>query len=503
MATLKELRSERIRKLQELQKLGIDPFPAVVKRDYNLKEVIDLFDSLENKTVSVVGRINAIRKFGQIAFLSIYDQTEKIQLFLKKDNLSTLDVSNSQLSFAELPLLDNGDFVEATGIVILTQSGEKSIEVTKLRIITKTLRPLPNKIDGFKDKEERLRRRYVDINVNFDVKERFIRRSRFWQAVRDYLNEAGFIEINVPVLEHTTGGADATPFVTHMNAIDQDFYLRISHELPLKRLLGGGYEKVYDIGPRFRNENYSDEHLPEHVAMESYMAYQDYREGMKFYEDFMKTIAFKTWGKLNFNISGFEVNLDQPWPIVRYQDIMNEWFNVDVFNPNLSQLKSILLNNQVKLDGDINVSRAMDSVWKIIRSKSAGPFWLIGEPTEISPLAKNDPDDPLVSQRFHPVIGGTEMGNGYSELNNPIDQLERFKSQQKMRDQGDDEAQMLDIDFIEMLEYGMPPACGWGLSERYFWALEGVTAREGVPFPQLKFEIDNVTKSIYPEIFGQ
>ena len=251
------------------------------------------------------------------------------------------------------------------------------------------------------------------------------------------MNEHGFIEINTSVLEHTTGGADASPFVTHMDSLDQDFYLRISHELPLKRLIGAGFEKVYDIGPRFRNENYSDEHLPEHVAFESYGAYQDYEDGMKFYEDMMKQVASRTWGTLKFKIGNFDINLDQPWPIVKYADIMREQLNVDVFNPDLDQLKKILADNKVELDGEVGVIRAMDSAWKIIRQKSAGPFWLIHEPVIISPLAKKDPGDPRVSQRFHPIIGGTEMGNGYSELNDPVDQLNRFLEQQKLRDEGD------------------------------------------------------------------
>jgi len=346
-----------------------------------------------------------------------------------------------------------------------------------------------------------MRRRYVDMNVNEDVRQRFIRRSNFWQATRNFLIKEGFVEINVPILEHTTGGADANPFVTHMDALDQDFYLRISHELPLKRLIGAGFERVFDIGPRFRNENYSDEHLPEHVAFESYGAYQDYEDGMKMYEQMMKQVARVTWGTLQFkDVNGFEIDLDCDWPRINYADIMMDKYKVDVFNPDLNQLKEILSTEGVKLDGDININRAMDNVWKLIRKRSGGPFWMIHEPVSISPLAKQDPNDPRVSQRFHPVIAGTEMGNGYSELNDPIDQLNRFLEQQNLRDAGDDEAQMLDIDFVEMLEYGMPPACGWSYSERFFWMFEGVTAREGVPFPQLRVDIDDVTRAIYPDV---
>ncbi len=500
MATLKELRDERLRKLSEIRQLGINPYPATAKRTHRTVEVIEQFGELEGRTVTLAGRLINTRKFGKIAFFVLKDASGEVQLFLKHTNVAPLDPNKSQLGFDHINLLDPGDFIEVTGPVIKTQTGEISVEVHTLRLLTKSLRPMPTEQEGFTNKEERLRRRYIDTNVNRDVYERFIRRSRFWQATRDFLNKEGFVEINTPVLEHTTGGADANPFVTHMAALDEDFYLRISHELPLKRLIGGGYEKVYDIGPRFRNENYSDEHLPEHVAFESYAAYQDYTEAMELYERMMKEVALATWGKLQFKVGTFEVDLDQKWPVVKYPDILHERFSVDVFNPNFAQLKQILKDHKVELDGKVDVGRAMDHVWKLIRKESAGPFWLIHEPVAISPLAKQDPTDSRVTQRFHPVIGGTEMGNGYSELNDPQDQLKRFLEQQALRDAGDAEAQMLDIDFVEMLEYGMPPTAGWSYSERYFWALEGVTAREGVVFPQLRAEVDEVTKSIYPEI---
>lgn len=503
MATLKDFRDERLRKLAELKELGVNPYPAKANRTNNVGEITGRFEELENTEVTVVGRIMSIRKFGKLAFIVIRDMSGQVQLFIRDgESSSEADRNNSELIMpAEIALLDTGDFVECSGTVVKTQTGEISVSCKKLRLLTKSLRPMPSSQEGFTDKEERMRRRYVDMNVNLDVRDRFVRRSKFWQATRDFLNAEGFLEINIPVLEHSTGGADANPFVTHMDALDQDFYLRISHELPLKRLIGAGFEKVYDLGPRFRNENYSDEHLPEHVAFESYGAYQDYNDGMELYERQMKHVALATWGKLDFeNVNGFEVNLDQKWPVINYSDIMMEKFGVDVFNPNLEELKKILIENGTKLEGDININRAMDSVWKLIRKTSAGPFWLVHEPVEISPLAKQDPEDTRVTQRFHPVIAGTELGNGYSELNDPIDQLNRFSEQQSMRDAGDDEAQMLDIDFVEMLEYGMPPACGWSYSERFFWMFEGVTAREGVPFPQLRIEIDEVTKSIYPDL---
>jgi lysyl-tRNA synthetase class 2 len=499
MATLKELRDERLRKLEELKKLGVDPYPAHSSRTHHIQEITKDFSKLENKTVTVTGRIKSIRKFGKLAFVVVKDASGEVQLFWKHSD-AKVDHTKSEIAQSELNLLDAGDFVEATGPVIKTQTGEISVEVHKLRLLTKSLRPMPTEQEGFTNKEERLRRRYIDMNTNKEVYERFIRRSKFWQAHRDFLNARGFYEINLPILEHVTGGADANPFVTHMDALDQDFYLRISHELFIKRLIGGGYERVYDIGTRFRNENYSDEHLPEHVAMELNVAYMDYEEGMNLAEELMKYVAKEAFGTLKFKMGKFDVNLDQKWPRITYADIMKEKMGVDVFNPDLKQLKDILKKHKAYVTDDMNVNRALDGVWKLIRAESAGPFWLIHEPIAISPLAKANIDDPRVSERVHPVIGGTEAGNGYSELNDPVDQLNRFLEQEELRAAGDDEAQMLDIDFVEMMEYGMPPNFGWGHSERFFWMLEGVTAREGVPFPQLRSEVDSVTKSIYPDI---
>lgn len=499
MATLQDYRNERLRKLAELKELGFDAYPAKTYRTHMIGDVKDKFVELEGESVTVDGRVVSIRKFGKLAFVVLRDQTGEVQLFIQDGTIEVTNASKGLVGIKDINLLDTGDFIEATGEVMKTKTGEISVGTKTLRLLTKALRPMPTELTN---KEERFRRRYVDMNVNPDVRERFVRRSKFWQSTRQFLLDEGFIEVNVPVLEHTTGGADANPFVTHMDALDdQQFYLRISHELPLKRLLGAGFEKVFDIGPRFRNENYSDEHLPEHVAMESYAAFQDYEDGMKLYERMMKYVAEQTWGTLQFeNVNGFKIDLSGEWPRVEYADVMKKEYDVDVFNPDLEQLKAILKKEGVELDGDINVNRALDNVWKLIRKRTAGPVWMIHEPVEISPLAKASPDDARVTQRFHPVIAGSELGNGFSELNDPIDQLGRFVEQQGLRDDGDDEAMMLDIDFVEMLEYGMPPACGWGNSERNFWFFEGVTAREGVPFPQLKHEIDETTKAIYPEV---
>lgn len=495
MATLKDYRDERLRKLQELKQLGIEPYPAKSNRTHHAGEVVAKFTELETQTVTISGRIKSLRKFGKLAFIVLADQSGEVQLFLHAPDVAELDGPAGLIGMKQLSLLDTGDFIEATGEVMNTKTGEISVGVKKLRLLTKALRPLPEKLEN---KEERFRRRYVDMNVNPEVRERFVRRSKFWQATRDFLNEHEFTEVNVPVLEHTTGGADANPFVTQMDALDnQDFYLRISHELPLKRLIGAGFEKVYDLGPRFRNENYSDEHLPEHVAMEWYAAYWDWKDGMKFMEAMYKDVLQKTFGTLQFSLGNFDVDMSGEWEVWDYQEVIKKRYDIDVFETTIEEVSRVLKEHGLEVEKTDSIPRGIDKLWKNIRKDVVGPVWLINTPKFISPLSKANPNDSRIVERFQPVIAGSELGNGFSELNDPIEQLERFQQQQTMRDGGDDEAMMLDIDFVEMLEYGMPPTCGWGFSERVFWIFEGVTAREGVPFPQLKSDIDETTKSIY------
>ncbi len=501
MATLQDYRDERLRKLQELKNVGINPYPAEAHRTHDAGDIVGRFDILEGQMVTVAGRLTGIRSFGKLAFLVLRDFSGQVQLFLRDGDVEALNGPRGILGTKEIPLLDTGDFVEATGEVIKTKTGEISVGVKTLRLLTKALRPMPTELTN---KEERLRRRYVDMNVNADVRQRFVRRSRFWQATHQFLDQNGFIEINTPILEHTTGGADANPFVTHMDALDQDFYLRISQELPLKRLLGAGFEKVYDLGPRFRNENYSDEHLPEHIAMEWYWAYANWEDGMKFTQEMIRHIADATWGKRQFTLmNGQQVDLGvdgEDWPRLSFVELIRERYGLDVFNCTLEEAVAELKKVGGEVEKIDNRSRVIDKLWKKIRVELAGPAFLVDIPTFLQPLAKVQASDDRLTQQFNLLLGGTEACKAYSELNDPIDQLNRFVEQQKMRDAGDDEAMMLDIDFVEMLEYGMPPACGYGHSERLFWMLEGVTAREGVVFPQLRSEIDATTRAVYPNI---
>ena len=497
-------RKIRLQKAAELRKLGLDPYTPTSKKDRSNKDLVDKFDTLQGKEFTVTGRIFLIRKFGKIAFIDLRDDSGKIQLFITQQNLGATDSKTGKLGYEHLSLLDRGDFIQAHGKLIKTKTGEISIDVNSIRILSKSLRPLPDKWKGLKDEEQLTRRAYVKMALNPEIRERYKRRSKFWQAIRDFLTEKGFVEINTPVLELVTGGADAKPFITYYDALDQDFYLRISHELALKRLLGAGYEKVFDIGPRFRNEGFSPEHLPEHIAMEWYWAYGNYDEAIEMTKEMFLYILDKVYdGRRKFTIRGLEVDFGKKeWERIDYVELLNNHYNIDILHDSVEDLYEVLKSYGKKLeDGVINRNRVVDNLWKLIRKTIAGPIFLVGVPKFFSPLAKADPENPEKSLRFHLVAGGTEMCNAFSELNNPVEQLQRFLEQQRLREQGDEEAHMLDIDFVEMLEYGMPPSVGFGLSERVFWLLEDVSAREGVPFPHFKYDILEDTKKIYKDIW--
>lgn len=484
---IEEIRNIRIEKLKALQKMGINPFPTKFSRKH-----IPISEAREQKTgeVTIVGRILSLRGHGAVSFMDLRDATGTIQLMFQKNELGD--------KFDVLKLIDSGDFLGVSGELMTTESGELTIRVNYFELLVKSIRPFPGSWEGLKDTEVRFRRRYLDTNLNPEVYQRFIRRAKFWEAHREFFKKKGFLEINIPVLESIPGGGDANPFVTHMDAIDQDFYLRISQELYQKRLIGGGYEKVYEIGPRFRNEGLSDEHLPEHMAMEFYWAYANWEDGMKLIEELFNFIIDYVYeGKKQFKIRGFEVDFSKGWEKIDFGEIMKEKYGFDVYQASLEELKEAMEKAGIKGERGLNIPRAVDILWKNLRKDIAGPAFLINHPKFLSPLQKPSEENPMIVERFQPIIAGSELGNGWSEVNDPLDQFDRFSEQQRLRDAGDKEAQWLDIDYVEMLEYGMPPTFGYGHSERTFWFLEDVTAREGVPFPQLRFEIDNTTKAIY------
>lgn len=497
MSRLSEMRALRLQKIQTLKDMGFDVYPARSHRTHKNQQIIEHFEYLDQKIVTVTGRLMSLRDHSHLMFADLVDATGKVQLYIKQDELRPTNVETQTLGYQHLSLLDPGDIVEGTGTVTKTARGEISILVSSIRLLTKSLRPLPDTWEGLTDPELIFRRRYLDLLLNPNHRELFERKAAFWKANREFLHAHGFIEVETPVLEHVTGGADARPFVTHMNALNQDFYLRISTELYQKRLIGGGFEKVFTIGPNFRNEGLSDEHLPEYTQVEWYWAYADYLDNMKLVEEMIKYIAHVVYGKTQFTKNGHTFDLGSTWEEISYPDIIRDRLGIDIFTDSDAIMEAKVKELGIKLDGPANRQRLIDNLWKSIRKTLSGPAFLINEPKFMSPLAKSKPEQPELTERFHVIIAGSELGNGYSELNDPLDQLDRFKDQQRARDTGDEEAQMLDIDFVEMLEYGMPPTSGYGHSERLFWFLENVTAREGTLFPQLKHKLEDTTKEIY------
>ncbi|MDA1317350.1 MAG: lysine--tRNA ligase [bacterium] len=489
-------RNQRIEKMQKLRELGINPFPSESKKDHANSHVVENFEDMKGKSMTLAGRLMKLRDHGKLSFGNIQDQSGQIQIALQKDQLEE-SLDNGHLGWSHLNLLDVGDIVQVTGALDKTQQGEITLFAKSIKIIAKSIRPLPNSLS---DKEAQFRRRYIDLEINSDRKELFKRKALFYKANRDFLLDHGFIEVETPVLEHVTGGADAAPFVTHHNALDQNFYLRISTELYQKRLIGAGFEKIFTIGPNFRNEGLSDEHLQEYYQVEWYWAYANYQDNMNMLIDMLRHIANNVYGKTTFTTRGHTFDLADEWKEVDYADSIKKRFNIDIFTSSEDEMIVQLKKEKVELAGAINRSRLIDNLWKVIRKEISGPAFLVNEPAFMSPLAKAKDSDPRITERFHIILAGSELGNGYTEINDPEYQLQQFLDQQKLRESGDDEAQMLDIDYVEMLEYGMPPVSGYGHSERIFWFFEDVTAREGTLFPQMRREVDQLTKELYPQI---
>jgi len=477
-------RDERIKKLDELKKRGINPYPAETKRSINVYKLKKDFKELEKsyKEITIAGRLMSIRGHGNLTFAHLKDVTEKIQIAFSK---KVIGPENYKIF---IKLIDVGDFIEVTGNLFTTHKGEQSLMAKNWKLLSKALRPLPDKWHGLVNEEEILRKRYLDILFNPKVKEMIAKKSVFWQSVRNFMVKREFLEVETPILENTTGGADAKPFITHHNALDMDVYLRISMgELWQKRLMVAGLEKTFEIGRQFRNEGISPEHLQDYTQMEFYWAYADFKQGMKLVEELFKFIANETFGKFKFKIGKFDVDLGKKWEIYNYQDTVKKFTGIDVLNSNINQIEKKLKELKIKYDQKgFNITRAIDNLWKYCRQQISGPGFLVGAPITISPLAKKYENNPKIAQRFQPIIAGSELGNGYSELNDPLDQAEGFSQQAKFREAGDEEAQMFDHEFIEALEYGMPPTCGFGMSERVFSFFMDKPARECQIFPLMK-----------------
>lgn len=481
---IEDLIEERRKKLNNFIKAGVEPYPEKSKRTHKISEALADFSRLgkAEKKIFICGRIFGMRVMGNIAFYDLRDEGGKIQGVLKKDNLK-----KDFALFKEN--LDIGDFIEVGGVLFKTKTGEKSLEVKNLKLLVKTLRPLPSQWHGLEDVETRLRKRYLDILTNPEVKETFIKKNVFWRTFRDYLQKEGFLELETPVLEATPGGADAEPFMTRHNALDQNFYLRISLEIALKKILVAGYEKVFEIGRIFRNEGISPEHLQDYTQLEFYWAYEDQDTLMKFVEKMYKEVIKKTCGSLTINWQGKKINWGKKWPKVDYSKIFKERIGLDFNKAGRDELFKKAKEIGLKPEPGLGKGRLIDLLFKkVVRPTLTQPIFLVNQPAEIEPLAKKQAKNPNLVCRFQIVACGTELGKGFSEANDPLDQRQRFEEQMALREGGDKEAQRLDENFLEALEYGMPPAAGFGVSERLFAILMDKPIRETTIFPLMRVE---------------
>jgi lysyl-tRNA synthetase, class II len=486
MASQGELRKTRLQKREKLQTLGINPYPGKSNRTHTLSEVSEGFDKLEDTNISVSGRIMSVRGQGAILFVDLFDGSS-FQAVLKEDNQISYiehDVDDAFVLFKET--VDIGDFVEVKGKVFKTKTGQESIDVKEWKILSKALLPIPDSFYGIKDGDERFRKRYLDLLLNQESRDLLNKKEKFWEVTRAFLKEKGFKEVETPVLELTTGGAEATPFRTHHNDFDLDVYLRISvGELWQKRLMAAGFAKTFEIGKAFRNEGSSNEHVQEFTNMEFYWAFADYNDGMELTKEMYRRIAEEVFGTTKFETRGHQFDLSDKWKEIDYVDEVVKQTGINLLEASEEEMENKLKELKVEFDGK-NKERLTDSLWKYCRKNISGPAFLVNHPKIVSPLSKSVDDNVNKTQRFQVLIAGSEIGNGYSELNNPTEQEKRFNEQQDLLKAGDNEAMMKDDEFVEMLEYGMPPTCGFGFGERLFAYLTDKSIREIQTFPLMK-----------------
>ena len=482
---LNRLMQIRRDKLKELQEIGKDPFEITkYDRTNTAGEIKSNYEEFEGKDVSVAGRIIAKRIMGKASFCTIQDSDEKIQSYVSINDLG-------EDSYKAFKTWDIGDIIGIKGFVFKTRTEEISVHAKEVVLLSKSLRDLPEKFHGLKDMDLRYRQRYVDLIMNPEVKNTFIMRSKIIKEIRNILDEKGYLEVETPILNTISGGATARPFITHHNTLDIDMYLRIATELNLKRLIVGGYDKVYEIGRIFRNEGMDIRHNPEFTSIELYAAYEDYNDMMDITEEIFSKVAMKVLGTTKINYQGVDIDLTPSWKRISMIDSIREACGID-FNTintdeealNIAKEKGIEVPEIKKTRGDI-ISLFFD---EYVEKTLVQPTFIYDYPVEISPLAKRKKSDPRLTERFEVFIGGREYGNAFSELNDPIDQYERFKKQVEARDAGDDEAGMMDEDFINALEYGMPPTGGLGIGiDRLIMLLtDSASIRDVLLFPTMK-----------------
>lgn len=485
----------RLEELEELKKKEINPYPYSYDVTHHSKQILENYSEFEGKDVSVAGRIMSLRRMGKGSFAHIMDFEGKIQIYLKKDDLGE--------AYDNFKLMDIGDIIGVKGFVFKTKTGETSIHVKELTLLCKSIRPIPipkevidengNKIiyDQFSDKELRYRQRYVDLIVNRHVVDVFVKRTKIIKYIREYLDSCGYYELETPVLQPIYGGAAARPFITHHNALDMDLYLRIADELYLKRLIVGGFEGVYEIAKDFRNEGMDREHNPEFTMLELYVAYKDYFWMMDFVEKLIAYILEKLYGTMKIQIENHEVDFTPPWKRFSMAELTKEKLGIDILNDDFDSLYKFAKSKELDVEPTISRGKLIDEIFsKLVQPDLIQPTFIYDYPVELSPLAKRHRSRPDVVERFEGFVMGRELCNSFSELNDPIDQKQRFEDQMKMRISGDEEAHMYDEDFVRALEYGMPPTAGLGIGiDRLVMLLTNQPSiRDVILFPAMRPE---------------
>lgn len=495
MNDINELMVQRRSKLSQLKARGINPYPYRFDVTHRSSEIKRNFETLEGCTVRIAGRIMAIRGHGKTSFADVQDANGRLQIYARRDTLG-------DERFSVYKLLDIGDLIGVEGPVFKTKTGEISVGIEQFEVLCKSLRPLPivkERIengtrvtyDEFSDKELRYRQRYVDLIVNPDVRDTFRRRTKIISAIRNFLDKRDFLEVETPILQPIYGGASARPFVTHHNALDIPLYLRISDELYLKRLIVGGFERVYEFCKDFRNEGMDRLHNPEFTLLELYQAYADYTDMMQLTEEMISTVMADVIGTQHIVYQGMEIDLTPPWRRVRMMEALEEHTGMSLEGASEDHLKHVCQQVGIETDETMGVGKMMDAIFeKTVQSHLIQPTFVLDYPVETSPLAKRHRENPSLTERFEPFICGKEIGNAFSELNDPLDQRARFEVQMRLREMGDEEAQTLDEDFLRALEVGMPPTGGLGIGiDRLVMLLtDSPSIRDVLLFPQMRPE---------------
>ena len=496
---LSEQEIVRRESLKRLRDLGIDPYPAAqFNTNSTVAEVIANFDTLEGREVVLAGRIMSRRIMGKASFAELKDSTGRMQIYLNRDELCPVD---DKVRYNEVfkKLLDIGDIIGIRGNVFKTQVGEKSVMVKELTVLSKALKPMPvvkvdadGKIhDAFSDAEMRYRQRYVDLMVNDQVKETFLKRTKVTNSIREFFNARGYLEVETPILQPIPGGAAARPFITHHNALDMPLYLRIANELYLKRLIVGGFDAVYEFAKDFRNEGMDRTHNPEFTVMELYVAYKDYNWMMEMTEQLLEKVALDTNGSTEVQVGEQQIDFKAPYPRVPILEAIRRHTGHEVSGMTEDELREVCKSLDIEVDETMGKGKLIDELFgEMCEHHYVQPTFIIDYPKEMSPLCKEHRENPELTERFELIVNGKELANAYSELNDPIDQLERFKDQLKLSEKGDDEAMFIDMDFVRALEYGMPPTSGIGIGidRLVMFLTNNASIQEVLFFPQMKPE---------------